>query len=190
MQHQKQFPYGAVGDVLTRHWQAVDDDFNRHFARGTDARSFEIPVRLPVIAASANVSFGCSPDAPLLLLSRYRLLLKFDFAALSARQQSIDAKVQQVALAIRDVRAPIAQPIDPGIKVELCIKLDITAAETNTIAIYAWEISLTTDAGAKTDIERVIPDIELPDIGCVDRRDEVTASCVTSTTYSLAPMPS
>ncbi len=67
-------------------------------------------------------------------------------------------------------------PCDPGVEVERLVlrpELHVAAAQADALAVDAGEIGLAADAAGVAAVERVIPDVQLPDDGRIDRRDEV-----------------
>src|SRR5262249_35574619 len=61
----------------------------------------------------------------------------------------------------------------PGLEIELAVEVDVAAAQAHTLAVDAWKIRLSTDPAAEAAVERVIPDVQLPDRRRIHRRDEV-----------------
>src|SRR4051812_49009397 len=59
----------------------------------------------------------------------------------------------------------MADAFAPLVVIEFAVQFDIGTTEANFLAIDAGEIRFTTNAGAKAGVERVIPDVEFPDVG-------------------------
>ena len=56
------------------------------------------------------------------------------------------------------------------IQILIFIKFHIHTAQTHFITIDTGEVGLTTDPRAESAVERVIPDVDFPRVGCVDGR--------------------
>src|SRR5262245_38559496 len=97
---------------------------------------------------------------------------QFHFTAPRPDRQIVDPEIHQVALAVRNVSAPVAHAFDPTVVAQL-IELDITAAQAHALAINAGEIGLAADARTEAGVERVIPDVQLPRRWRVDGRNEI-----------------
>src|SRR5437763_875016 len=69
-----------------------------------------------------------------------------------------------MGFSIADIIASAADTFAPFIVVELAIYLHVRAAQSNFLAVNTWEVSFAADPGAKTNVERVIPDIKFPNI--------------------------
>ncbi len=73
------------------------------------------------------------------------------------------------------VAAAVAQPVDPAVVVERLVlgQLDVGAAQADALAVDAGKVGLAADPGGVAAVERVIPDVQLPDGRRVDGRDEI-----------------
>src|SRR5690242_157311 len=78
-----------------------------------------------------------------------------------------------MASPVADVVAALADAFGPGVEVERAILLHVRAAQTHALTVNAGEVRFATDTGPVATIERVIPDVKLPDVGSIDRGDEV-----------------
>src|SRR5262249_59163466 len=99
-------------------------------------------------------------------------LIQLHFALLCSYQPIVDAKINQVAPAVRNVSAPIAHALGPPVVVEF-IEFDVAAAESDAFPVDAREIGLAADARAEAGVERVVPDVQLPRRWRVNGRDEI-----------------
>src|SRR6185503_8305104 len=68
--------------------------------------------------------------------------------------------------------------LDPGAVVELPLDLAVGAALADTVVADAGEVGLAADPGAETDVQRVVPDVQLPGCGRVRGGDEVHGALV------------
>src|SRR6185436_12204258 len=66
-----------------------------------------------------------------------------------------------------------ADTVNPGVEVQLAIELDVAAAQADARAVDAGEVGFAADACAEAGVERVIPDVQLPDRRRVYSRDEI-----------------
>src|SRR5437899_11708813 len=78
-----------------------------------------------------------------------------------------------MAQAAGDLARALLNPIDPCVEVEFAVGVYVTASEPAALAVDAGEVGLAADPGAVSAIERVIPDVQLPVGGSIDRRNEV-----------------
>src|SRR5262245_9380714 len=78
-----------------------------------------------------------------------------------------------MASAVADVVSTTADALTPVGVIELPIELHVRAAESHLFAVDAREIGLSADAGTEAHVECVIPNVQLPHIGRVDRRYEI-----------------
>ena len=86
-----------------------------------------------------------------------------------ADRDVVDLEVDQVALAVGDVGAALLDPLDPAVEVELAVvELDVDPAQADALAVDAGEVGLAADPAAVAAVERVIPDVQLPDGRRVD----------------------
>src|ERR1700693_2395156 len=80
-----------------------------------------------------------------------------------------------MASALRNVAAPVAHSGQPALIGEGPVDLRIDTSLPDSGISDAGEIGFPRNARAETDIQRVIPDVELPGVGCVHGRDEVNS---------------
>src|SRR5262249_38762012 len=153
---------------------AVDHHLDRHLARVADAAFLQVPAGPGVPARLAD---GLGRFSRLRLQQRrdVRLdlhlprLLQAHLAPLQAHAQAVDREVHQVALAVADVAAPLLDALGPVLEAQLARHVHVTAPDPHALAIDAGEVRLPADATAVADVQRVIPDVQLPDRGRVHR---------------------
>ena len=89
----------------------------------------------------------------------------------------VDGEFTHVASSISDVGASVEQTSDPLVVGHglFGIHLDIDAAQADAFTVDAGEIGFPTDSGFETGVQDVVPDIEFPNGGGIDRRDEITS---------------
>ena len=144
---------------------SIDDDFDRDFARLTDARALEMPVRLLRSRRSANraVGFFTEPrgdarrDA-----SRSQVRRASIRCPASPIAHVVHFEIDQVARAVADVVAARADAFAPVVVSRACRQLHVAAAEADALAVDARKIRLAADARAEAGVERVIPDVQFP----------------------------
>ena len=68
--------------------------------------------------------------------------------------------------------------MDPVVVVERFVggKLYIDATQTHFISVNTGEIGFTADPGSHAAVQRVVPDVEFPDGGCIDCGDKVAGT--------------
>ncbi len=100
--------------------------------------------------------------------------VELQLAARFAGRRVVDPEVDQVAVAVADIRPALLDPLAPLVEVELAVvELDVDPAQADALAVDAGEVGLAADLGPVAAVERVIPDVELPRGRRVDARDEV-----------------
>ena len=89
----------------------------------------------------------------------------------------VDGEFTHVASSISDVGASVEQASDPLVVGHglFGIHLDIHAAQADAFTVDAGEIGFPTDSGFETGVQDVVPDIQFPNGGGIDRRDEITS---------------
>src|SRR5262245_2751178 len=78
-----------------------------------------------------------------------------------------------MAAAVADVVAAAPDAFAPVRVIEFSIELYVRAPDADFLAIDAREIGLATDSRAEAHVERVIPDVQLPDVRRVDGGHEI-----------------
>src|SRR4029450_13713922 len=78
----------------------------------------------------------------------------------------LTALLAYVVAAAPDAFAPVRV-------IEFSIELYVRASDADFLAIDAWEIGLAADSRAESHVERVIPDVQLPDVRRVDGGHEI-----------------
>ena len=82
-----------------------------------------------------------------------------------------------MAGSVPDVTASIEQASNPLVVGHrlLVIELNVNAPEAHALTVNTGKIGFATDPGLETSVEHVVPDIEFPNGGGIDRRDEITS---------------
>src|SRR5215510_12258744 len=172
---ERYFARRAVGgDLLFIHRRSINDQFDRHFARPSSARAFQIPVRLLVVAQFADrfVRLFIQPRGHARRYAYSLRPIQLHLTSPRPDRQVVDLKIYQVALAVRNVCAPVAHAFGPPVVGQL-VELDVAAAQPHALAVDAREIGLAADARTEACVERVVPDVQFPRRGRVDGRDEI-----------------
>src|SRR5262249_50019783 len=84
----------------------------------------------------------------------------------------VHREVHQVAFAVADVTAAVLDPFGPGVEIKLAVEMDVAAAQADALAVDAREIGLAANAAAVAAVQRVIPDVQLPNRRRVHGGDE------------------
>src|SRR6516164_3479651 len=104
---------------------AIDHQLNRDLARIADASSLDVPIGFLVIAALLNVIIrffieqGCDRRNDLNRTG----LRELQLASVLAHGYVVDTEVQNMALAITDVIAALADAFTPAVVVEFTVEL-------------------------------------------------------------------
>ena len=85
----------------------------------------------------------------------------------------VHRKIEQVTLAVRDVAAAAAHAVQPLLEGQTSLDSRIGSANAHPAIVDARKIGFAAEPRPKADVQRVIPDAQLPDRWRVDGRDEV-----------------
>ena len=85
----------------------------------------------------------------------------------------VHAEIQKMTSTIPDIIPSGANPFAPRVIIERPVQMDVTPAKPDSFAVDAGKVGFAADPGSETAIQRVIPDVQLPDVGRVDGADEV-----------------
>src|SRR5262249_33548002 len=69
--------------------------------------------------------------------------------------------------------AAVLDALHPVVEHQLFAQVDVTAADPDALAVDAREVGLAADAAGVAAVQRVVPDVQLPDRRRVHRGDEV-----------------
>ena len=97
-------------------------------------------------------------------------------AVLCANLNSVYAEVHQVTASVRDIGSAVPNRVEPFGVGKGAVDFGVTSALAYATVVNTREIGLTGDPRAETDVKRVIPNIQLPDIRRVAGRDEINCS--------------
>src|SRR5262249_27007107 len=155
------------------HRRSVDDQFDRDFARLSHARALQVPVRLLVVAQLTNrvVQTFVQARGHAGRYAHGPRLVQLHLTAPRSDRQTVDSKIHQVPLAVRNVSPPFAHAFSPRIVIEPAVEFDVAASQPDSLAVDAGKVSLAADARAEPGVERVVPDVQLPWRGRVYGRD-------------------
>src|SRR2546423_9477611 len=78
-----------------------------------------------------------------------------------------------MALAVRDVAAAAAHAVQPLLEAQGPVNARVRPADADAPVVYAWKVGLAADPGSKADVQRVVPDAQLPDRRRVHRGNEI-----------------
>ena len=174
-------------DRLARDGHAIHDDFDGHFPRITNPRTFDAPVRLFEIAGASHPLVGLIGQsrryarrqldgaafrqlqlAPLLAHAHRRAR-----SPIAARRHQRSGKFQQVTATISHVVSTRANAFAPRLVTQFVVELHVAAPKPHAFVIDAREIRLATNARTKSGIQRMIPHVQFPDVRRGDRRHEI-----------------
>src|SRR5581483_2770592 len=130
----------AVGDdVPAGDGLAVDDHFDRDFARAAEARPLDIPVRLLVVTQFADrfIRLLIEPRRDLRRHAHGFGFAELHLAALHAGGQPVDAEIHQMAFAVRDVSPAGPHAVNPRVVIQLPVQPDIAAPQANALTVNA-----------------------------------------------------
>ena len=158
-------------------------------SREDPIRAFQVPVRLLVVAQFADrfVRLFVQARGHTRRYADGFRITQLHFTALRPDRQVVDSKIHQVALAVRNVSAPVAHAFDPPV-VAQPIKFDITAAQPDALAVNDNRSSPLMRA-RKPALSVWYQMFSSHGAG-VSTVEMKSTACVTSTMYSFAPMPS
>ena len=162
-------------DRFSGHGLAIDNQLDGRLPGGPDARALDVPVRRVVIGKVVERRVRHRVKIPRRLRSYTdgRGRVKPDLARIRSNLGPVDAEVHKVALAFGDVAAARADGVQPGAVAERPRDFGVDAALPHAAVGDAGEIGLAGDPRAEPDVQRLVPDVELPKVGCIHGRYEV-----------------
>src|SRR4029077_608183 len=86
---------------------------------------------------------------------------------------AVHAEIHQVTSAVGYITATSAQSLQPRRVTKWALNSGIDATLANARIRNTWEIGLTGNPRSESDVQRVIPDIELPGVRRIHRRNEI-----------------
>ncbi len=156
--------------VLHRHHLAIHHQFHGHLVRLANPRPLHRPIRLLVIRQLLQRQVRR-------LVEQHRRLHRHLHASsptqLHILKPSIHAKVHQVRPPIAQIAASLAQPINPLAIRQRRIELHIRPAQPHPVIRDAGKICLPRNPRPIPDIQRVIPDTQLPHIRRIAAGNEI-----------------
>ncbi len=187
-------------DILASKRLPVYYEFHGHFARASDARSLEMPIwcliNRPImdVVRRTIAVVESSPPEVISSVRRYAVASGRNGAEVSRHLHSsvhcpssyqphlarirshlnvVHAEVHQMAPAIGHVASAGAQRLYPAAVTERPVNLGVYTTLPDAGVCDAREICLSGDARAEPDIQRVIPNVELPGVRCVHGGNEI-----------------
>ena len=163
-------PQRAIGqEICLCHRKTVHDDFQGDFARVSDPSALHVPIRFLVVSQvmQSGVGLFIEQSRDFCRHANRPRLFQAELAFLFADRGIIHLELQKMASTIARIITPFAYAFTPIIKIQFGAKLHIGAPQTHPLAINAREVRLATDSRAKASVERLIPDVQLPNIGRV-----------------------
>ena len=173
---EREITHAAIGDErLGSHHRPVHDNLDGHFSTSPEPGPLEIPIRRGIVGRASNqlVRDGLEICRRLDGDLHAPRAIEPQFALVGARLDAVHREVHQMALPIRDVVAAGFHRIDPFSIRQATVDLRIRARQANLVISDTGEIRLAADPRPEAGIQRVIPDVQLPDVRCIPGRNEI-----------------